>query len=89
MAIILAGLAIAAVTVFVIPLAILRAGIRRQERCRCLACEPPGLAAALTRRLVGLSVDRPVPSACHVAQARQAEDELLLVAGENEPRGRR
>jgi hypothetical protein len=85
MAIILTGLAVTAVAVFVIPLAILRAGIRRQERCRCLACQPPGLAAALTRRLVGLSVDRPVPSACHVAQALQAEDEPLLVAGENEP----
>jgi hypothetical protein len=89
MAIILAGLAVAAITVFVIPLAILRAGIRRQERCRCLACQPPGLAAALTRRLVGLSVDRPDPSACHVAPALQAEDEPLLVAGENEPYGGR
>jgi hypothetical protein len=30
-------------------LAIARAGIRREERCRCLTCQPPTLAAALTR----------------------------------------
>ena len=52
MEIIVIGLAVIALTVFVIPLAVLRAGIRRQERAS-LACRPPGLSAALTRRLVG------------------------------------
>ena len=53
MEIILAGVALIAIIVFVVPLAVLRAGIRRQERARCLTCEPPGLSAALARRLLG------------------------------------
>lgn len=86
MAIILTGSALV-IVVLVVPLAILRAGIRRQERCRCLACQPPSLAAALTRRLVGLSVSRPVPSACHHVPAHEVEGESLLVAGENQSPG--
>ena len=88
MAIILTGSALL-IVVLVIPLVILRAGIRRQERCRCLACQPPGLAAALTRRLIGLSVSRPVPSTCHLVQAHEVEDDSLLTAGENQSPGRR
>lgn len=86
MAIILTGSALV-IVVLVVPLAILRAGIRRQERCRCLACQPPSLAAALTRRLVGLSVSRPVPSACQHVQTHEVEGESLLVAGENQSPG--
>ena len=61
-------------------LAIVRVGIRRQERCRCLACQPPSLAASLTRRLIGLSVSRAAPSACHRVHAHQ-NDGVALVEG--------
>ena len=40
MAIFLTGLALI-VFIAVALLAIVRAGIRRQERCRCLTCQPP------------------------------------------------
>jgi hypothetical protein len=54
-------------------LAIVRAGIRRQERCRCLTCQPPTLAAAITRRLVGMQVQRPFPGACHDHRSRELD----------------
>jgi hypothetical protein len=76
MAIIIIGSALL-IVLLVIPLAILRAGIRRQERCHCLACQPPSLAACLTRRLIGLSVSRAAPSACQRAHAHQTEGESV------------
>jgi hypothetical protein len=82
MAIIITGSALL-IVILVIPLAILRAGIRRQERGRCLACQPLGLAASLTRRLIGLSVSRPASGACHRVQAHEAENDSLLIAGDN------
>jgi hypothetical protein len=88
MAIILMGLALTAIVALIL-LALLRAGIGRQERCRCLTCQPPSLAAALTRRLLGLYVQQPFPGACHHTQARGTEGESLLVSGEDEPHGRR
>jgi hypothetical protein len=69
---------------FAIPLAMLRAGIRRQERCRCLTCQPPGLAAGLTRRLIRLSVTRAGPGPCHLDQAHYTQAGSLLVADEDE-----
>jgi hypothetical protein len=88
MAIILLGLALIVIVALIL-LAVLRAGIRRQERCRCLTCQPPSLAAAVTRRLLGLYVQRSYPGACHHAQAHETERESLLVPGEDELRGRR
>lgn len=70
-------------------LAIVRAGIRRQERCRCLTCQPPDLAAALTRRLLRMQVQRPFPGACHDPQIHQPDRESLLVADDSELRRRR
>jgi hypothetical protein len=58
------------IVVFVIPLAVLRAGIRRQHRAASLTCQPRSVSAALTRRAVGLYVrkpssnDKPDPVAC-------------------------
>jgi hypothetical protein len=77
MAIILMGLALI-VLLAVALLAIVRAGIRRQERCRCLTCEPPSLAAALTRRLLRLHVQRPFPGACHDQQIHPGRESLLV-----------
>ena len=46
------GLTLLVIAIFAIPLAILRAGIRSQERAACFACQPPGLCAAISRRLL-------------------------------------
>jgi len=58
----LLGLVLIAIVVFVIPLAVLRAGIRRQHRTGSLTCQPPSISAALTRRAVGLYARKPEPS---------------------------
>ncbi len=68
----LIGLALTLIVIFVIPLAILRAGIRRQHRTASLTCQPRSLSAALTRRAVGLYArkpgtnDRPDQMACQL-----------------------
>lgn len=56
---ILAGLVLILIIVFVIPLAVLRAGIRRQERAASLTCQPGGFSAALARRVLGLHALKP------------------------------
>jgi hypothetical protein len=88
MVIFLTGLALI-VFVAAALLAIVRAGIRRQERCRCLTCQPPTLAAAITRRLTGMQVQRPFPGACHDHRSHEPDCESLLIPGQNELRGRR
>jgi hypothetical protein len=66
----LIGLALIVFVVFVIPLAILRAGIRRQHRSASLTSQPPSLSAAVSRRVLGLyarkpeSGDKPDQTAC-------------------------
>src|SRR6202034_2471232 len=40
-------------------LVIIRAGIRRQERGACLICHPPGLTAAITRRMLHMQFRAP------------------------------
>jgi len=88
MVIFLTGLALIAFIAAAL-LAIVRAGIRRQERCRCLPCQPPTLAAAITRRLVGMQVQRPFPGACHDHRSHEPDCESLFIPGQNELRGRR
>jgi hypothetical protein len=59
-------------------LVIIRAGVRRQERGACLICHPPGLTAAITRRVLRMDFQapdyahecrhayrRPIPSLSH------------------------
>jgi hypothetical protein len=55
----LLGLALTAIVVFVIPLAVLRAGIHRQHRTGSLTSQPPSFSATLTRRAVGLYARKP------------------------------
>jgi hypothetical protein len=55
----LIGLALIVIVVFVIPLAVLRAGIRRQHRTASLTSQPRSVSAALTRRAVGLYARKP------------------------------
>jgi hypothetical protein len=72
MELVLICLALIVIVVFVIPLAVLRAGIRRQHRSASLASQPRSVSAALTRRAVGLYVrkpdsnDRPDQMACEL-----------------------
>lgn len=40
-------------------LVIIRAGIRHQERGACLICHPPGLTAAITRRMLNMNFRAP------------------------------
>lgn len=56
-------LALVAASLFVIPLAMLRAGIRRQERTGSLTCEPRNLSSVLTRWATGLSAELDGPIA--------------------------
>jgi hypothetical protein len=44
-------------------LALMRAGIRRQERAACLICHPPGLSTAIARRVLRLEFR--APSSAH------------------------
>jgi hypothetical protein len=81
MGIILTALALTVIITLVTLLALLRIGIRRQERAGCLACQPPGLSTALARRLSGLYVRQPATSACPTAQAG---DDSSLVPDKNE-----
>jgi hypothetical protein len=69
MGIILTGLAVAVIIALVALLVLVRAGIRRQERAGCLACQAPGLSATLARRLAGLYVREPAEGACPAARA--------------------
>jgi hypothetical protein len=56
------GLTLAVIVILLTLLALLviiRAGIRRQERGACLICHPPGLTAAITRRMLNMNFRAP------------------------------
>jgi hypothetical protein len=56
------GLTLAVIVILLTLLALLviiRAGIRRQERGACLICHPPGLTAAITRRMLKMNFQAP------------------------------
>jgi hypothetical protein len=74
------GLALLVIGIFAIPLAILRAGIRSQERAACFACQPPGLCTAISRRLLGLSAREPTCA----GWCQQAITRPRLVSGHKE-----
>jgi len=59
MELVLVSLALIVIVVFVIPLAVLRAGIRRQHRAASLTDQPRSVSATLTRRAVGLYARKP------------------------------
>jgi len=83
MEIVLAAFVLTMLTGFVVLLAILRVGIWRQERAGSLACRPPGLCAAITRRVCGLYANFP-EEAVPAARSRRADIESQLVAGDSE-----
>ena len=72
------GLAIVLLTATVILLALLRAGIRRQERATSLASEPCGLSAAIARRVLGLYASQPTEIGNPEAASRPDQ---LIAAG--------
>jgi len=60
MLIALALITLAMSLLIVVLLGFLRAGIRTEDRGSDLGCRPPTLITALTRRVLGLHVRRPV-----------------------------
>jgi hypothetical protein len=80
---VLAGLAATVIITFVVPLAVLRAGIWRQERAASLTCRPRGLSAAIARRVFGLYAHLPERTADPIAWPGQTDGEPPLVRGEN------
>jgi hypothetical protein len=59
-------------------LVIIRAGIRRQERGACLICHPPGLTAAIARRMLKMNFRAPE----HTHEFRHAYCEPNAVASQ-------
>jgi hypothetical protein len=56
------GLLLAVIVILLTLLALLviiRTGIQRQERGACLICHPPGLTAAITRRMLKMNFRAP------------------------------
>jgi hypothetical protein len=80
---VLAGLAGTVIIIFVIPLAVLRAGVWRQERAASLACRPRGISAAIARRVFGLYAHLPDRADLPAALTRSADGEPPLVPGRN------
>ena len=59
MELLLIGLAALTTALVVIPLVVLRAGIRRLDQADSLACRPSGVSTALARRILGLYAHLP------------------------------
>jgi hypothetical protein len=83
MAIILTYALLSLIATLGILLAIVRTGIRRQERSRCLACKPPGLASALTRRITGLSVRGPIRGSCYAGHDHAHREQAPVLSRED------
>jgi hypothetical protein len=83
MDILLAGLAALIAVAFVVPLAVLRAGIWQQEHAASLACRPHSRSAALTRRVCGLYAHLSEPAAHRAARPGHADGEPPLAARRN------
>ena len=81
---ILAVLAVTVMTIFVVPLAVLRAGVWRQERTASLTSRPRGLSTAVARRVFGLYAHLPERTAGPVARSRHADRESPFVPNQNE-----
>jgi hypothetical protein len=63
--------AVAAMTVVLILLALVVVGMRQEPQTKELAAQPPSPIAALSRRLLRLSVRKPGPSLAREKQDRQ------------------
>jgi hypothetical protein len=81
----LIGLAVTTIIAIAVLLALLQAGIRQQERAGSLARQPPGLSAALTRRMCGLYAESPGRAPCSASRTGQADGESSLVPDKSGP----
>ena len=68
---ILVGSSLALIIVIVLPLVVLRVGIRRQDR-GSLTSRPSGLSAALARRVLGLHASLPSAESADPDRGRRA-----------------
>jgi len=82
---ILIGLASTTIIAIAILLAILQAGIRQQERAGSLAFRPPGLSAALARRIFGMHSDLPASTRPRAPVACRENSESSPAPGQNRP----
>ena len=82
---VLAGLAAIVIVLFVVPLAVLRAGVWRQERAASLACRPRGPSAAIARRVFGLYAYLPDDAEDPARGAWHADAEPPLACRRNRP----
>jgi hypothetical protein len=82
---ILTGLALALIIVIAVPLAVLRAGIRHQDRASSLTSRPPGFSAALARRVLGLHASLPVTTRRPGRPARGQADRPSLAPARKGP----
>ena len=80
---VLAGLAATVIITFVVPLAVLRAGVWQQERAASLACRPRGLSAAIARRVFGLYAYLPDDAEDQAAGPWYVDGEPPLVSRRN------
>jgi hypothetical protein len=82
---VLAGLAATVIIIFVVPLAVLRAGVWRQEHAASLACRPRGLSAAIARSVFGLYAYLPDDAEDPARGAWYADDAPSLATRRNGP----
>ena len=82
---VLVGLAAIVIVLFVVPLAVLRAGVWRQEHAASLACRPRGLSAAIARRVFGLYAYLPDEAEDPAAGFWYANDEPSLASRRDGP----
>jgi hypothetical protein len=80
---ILIGLTLTTIIAAGVLLAVLRAGIRQQQRAGSLDRQPPGLAAALARRVFGLHAHLQRVQPRPASRTGQAVSGPALVPGEN------
>jgi hypothetical protein len=81
---ILAGLALTTIIALVVPLAVLRAGVWRQEYAASLTCRPRRLSIVVARHADGMQAHCSERTAALVAGFRHADRESCLVPDQNE-----
>ena len=82
---VLAGFAATVIITFVVPLAVLRAGVWQQEHAASLACLLRGLSAAIARHVFGLYAYLPDDAEHQADGLWYADDEPPLASRRNGP----
>jgi hypothetical protein len=79
------GVTLALIIAIPVALAVLRAGIRHQDRAASLTSRPPGFSAALARRVLGLHASLPVTTPRPARPARGQADQPPLTPARKGP----